>query len=269
MKSAIYETSGPAREYCQLAMNHYDGCTHGCRYCYAPDIKHQTPYSFQAKVDTRLTIQDIEESATRISNSVMSQRPILMSFLSDPYPPCEAFYNLTRSAMTTFHDHGLSYSILTKAGFLASRDFSIYKKGDSFGTTLTFLNEYKSRHWEPCAALPGERIENLMLAKQAGIPTWVSLEPVIEPLETLACIHASAPFVDHFKIGKLNHRNYAQFDAATWQQFLTSAVIACRNHKKGFYIKKSLGHYINFPDGYGEGPQLPMTTPTVNILEKV
>jgi hypothetical protein len=30
----IYEPKGPAREYAALALNLYNGCTHGCIYCY-------------------------------------------------------------------------------------------------------------------------------------------------------------------------------------------------------------------------------------------
>ena len=32
----VYKPRGRAREYSELACNLYRGCTHGCRYCYAP-----------------------------------------------------------------------------------------------------------------------------------------------------------------------------------------------------------------------------------------
>lgn len=34
--NVIYEPKGRAREYAPLACNLYMGCTHGCKYCYAP-----------------------------------------------------------------------------------------------------------------------------------------------------------------------------------------------------------------------------------------
>lgn len=34
--NVVYEPRGRAREYSELAYNLYRGCTHGCRYCYAP-----------------------------------------------------------------------------------------------------------------------------------------------------------------------------------------------------------------------------------------
>ena len=32
---AIYTPNGPAKEYADLALNHYLFCGHGCDYCYA------------------------------------------------------------------------------------------------------------------------------------------------------------------------------------------------------------------------------------------
>ena len=32
----IYEPSGKAREYAQLAANLYEGCDHRCTYCFGP-----------------------------------------------------------------------------------------------------------------------------------------------------------------------------------------------------------------------------------------
>lgn len=35
MRDPIYEPRGAAREYAELALNVYEGCTHQCAYCYA------------------------------------------------------------------------------------------------------------------------------------------------------------------------------------------------------------------------------------------
>jgi DNA repair photolyase len=41
--NVIYQPKGRAREYAPLACNLYMGCTHGCKYCYAPACMHKKP----------------------------------------------------------------------------------------------------------------------------------------------------------------------------------------------------------------------------------
>ena len=36
MNPIIYEPTGAALEYADLALNHYHCCSHGCVYCFAP-----------------------------------------------------------------------------------------------------------------------------------------------------------------------------------------------------------------------------------------
>jgi DNA repair photolyase len=252
MKSVIYATKGPAREYCEIALNLYKGCTHGCLYCYVPKITHQLRDGFHLDAIPRVSIDDIDISAAA---SEGDSRSVLLCFTSDPYQTTEEYRNLTRAAILSLHDYDHPVTILTKGGVLAQRDFGLYRPGDSFGVTLTFLDEEKSRLWEPGAALPGTRIKNLIAARKAGIPTWVSLEPVIDTQETISLIHTVAPYVDHFKVGKLNYDRLA--GKIDWKNFADEVIDALKFTKKGFYIKKGLAKYIGHPEGIKEGTQLP------------
>jgi DNA repair photolyase len=251
-KSVIYEPKGKALEYCPRAMNIYAGCTHGCLYCSSPLVLHKNPEEYHGAANRRLTAEDIEISAAATEGDT---RPVLLSFISDPYQPEEERLQLTRYAIETLHNYSHTVTILTKAGLLAQRDFGLYRAGDSFGATLTFLDERKSRLWEPGAGPPLARILNLMAAYDAGIPTWVSLEPVIEPHETLALIAATSRFVDHYKVGKLNYDRLA--DKIDWTQFALDVTSALHKVNRGFYIKQSLAAFIGHPEGIKEGRQLP------------
>ena len=39
----VYQPKGRALEYSELACNLYMGCTHGCKYCFAPACMRKTP----------------------------------------------------------------------------------------------------------------------------------------------------------------------------------------------------------------------------------
>lgn len=252
MKNIIYETKGRAREYCRWALNHYAGCTHGCLYCYAPKVTFRTPAEFNAAASPRVSTTEVSASAASFKGK---RGPVLLSFLSDPYQPAERELQLTREVIGILHDSDIIVTVLTKAGGLVQRDFELYRPGDSFGTTLTFLDRKKSRLWEPGAALPAERIENLIAAKKAGILTWASLEPVIDPAETIQLIHTAARWVDHFKVGKLNYDRLAE--KIDWRTFALQSIKAIQFHKKGFYIKNDLSKYVGQPGGLKEGLQIP------------
>jgi len=155
------------------------------------------------------------------------------------------------------HKAGLGVAILTKGGFRAMRDFPLLTQADLFGVTLTFTNPKRSVAWEPGAALPIQRIKSLQEAHKRGIPTWVSLEPVIDPMETLQLIEATSPFVGHYKIGKLNYAwklpkefNWPRID---WKTFARNARILLDSLGKSYYIKADLAKFLGEPDGITVG----------------
>lgn len=233
--SIIYETRGKAREYCELAVNLYRGCAHQCLYCYVPDATFQSRDEFSKPKPRKYALEKLHEDIKKLNGE---KRPVLLSFTSDPYQPIEEIHELTHRAIRILHNGGLNVVVLTKGGLRAERDFGILTDKDSVGVTLTFLNDNDSRKWEPYAALPAERIELLKRAKARNISTWASLEPVIDPEQTLKLICVSAPYVDEFKVGKLNHHPLA--DEIDWHRFGHEAERLLINLKKMYYIKRDL-----------------------------
>jgi DNA repair photolyase len=104
------------------------------------------------------------------------------------------------------------------------------------------MNQEKSLKFEPHAALPIERFLALEEAHDRGIETWVSLEPVIDPSETLYIINRTHSYVDSYKIGKLNYRPEAK--KVDWTKFVREAVNLLESYNKKYYIKKSLQGHI-------------------------
>jgi len=237
----LYEPKGRAREYAPLAVNLYSGCTHGCRYCYVPTIP---PYKF--KPDARAAFHACANPRRDVIRQLerdCRKRPgngerVLFCFTTDPYQDANNEHDLTRQAIEVLHAAGYNVQVLTKGGKNALRDLEVFLPSDAFAATMTLLSPEHSRKWEPGAAVPEERMETLELFHAAGIPTWVSLEPVLNPDSALEIIRQTHSFVDLFKVGKLNHHKLAErFD---WRAFGIAAVDLLESLSKSYYIKDDL-----------------------------
>lgn len=237
---AIYVPRGKALEYSPLALNLYKGCSHACAYCFAPSATFTPREKFSQKSYVRPRpgiLAELERDATKFAGD---QREVLMSFTSDPYQGSEEKHQVTRQALEILRTNRLRPTILTKGGALAQRDFDVLAQtpGSAFAVTLTSDNDAESREWEPGAALPDERIQNLRAAHDAGIRTWVSFEPVIDPDAALRLIERVHPFVDLFKVGKLNY--HAHSKTIDWPLFRSEVTRLLDKIGKPYIIKKDL-----------------------------
>lgn len=234
--SAIYKPSGRAQEYCELAVNLYRGCGHGCSYCFAPVILRMHPSDFMVAKEREGIIARIRKESPACRG-----REVLLCFSCDPYSPLDDKLQITRQTIEILHDNGVTVRILTKGGKRSERDFDLLssRPGLSFyGATLTFTEYEDSIRYEPGAALPDARFEALKIAHHLGIRTWASLEPVISPEQTLAIIHRTHEFVDAYKVGRWNYDKEAS--KIDWGAFGREAVDLLRGYGKEFYIKKDL-----------------------------
>jgi DNA repair photolyase len=247
--SIIYEPKGKAREYSPLACNIYDGCNHGCKYCYAPSIRYKTREDYYNVSPRRNILQELENDCKKYCNT---DKQVLLTFMSDPYNKLESELRLTRESLKLLYKYNIPVAILTKSRTVLN-DLDIIKKfGDNIqvGMTLTFDNDKDSLEWEKEASLPCERIEILKQLKENKIKTWASFEPVIDVWQSLNMINKSLEYVDIYKIGKIN--NYNGIDKTIdWNDFLDIAVNTLRKNKKPFYVKHDLRIAANKIKLYG------------------
>lgn len=236
----IYRPSGRAAEYAHLAINHYVGCRHGCMYCYVPATTRNN--DFHTKQAPK---KDVLYKLTRAApNFAGTDERVLLCFACDPYQPLNDELNLTREVIKILKDNDIPFQVLTKGGMRAVSDFDLYGPNDAFAATLTFLDEAKSKRAEPNAALPESRIRSLSVAKQKGIRTWVSLEPVIDTKASLELIRITHSFVDHYKIGKLNHAS-GDLTFQALRRFGIKAIELCREFGVDYWIKADLAKYLD------------------------
>lgn len=232
--SVIYTPKGKAREYSPLALNIYLGCSHQCKYCYC-----RSYFSFFS--DVVKSRKDIISQLEKELSQRKIEKQVLLSFIGDVY--CEGA-NITRDVLQILLKYQIPVAILTKNKNVL-RDINLFKKFKKImvGFTLTFTEEKHSLFYEPNASLPQERFEALKILHSNNIKTFVSLEPVIKPDQSLKIIDITHKDVDLFKVGKLNHHSEIE-RTINWSDFVVKAVKKLREYKKDFYIKKDLRKFI-------------------------
>lgn len=239
--SIIYEPSGMAKEYSPYACNLYIGCSHCCQYCYAPHTLQRSAGNYFGRPAPR---KDVLKYLEKDLQERRYHKQILISFIGDVYCDNADQSQTTKNALMLLNQYRAPVALLSKGGGKMLRDMDVFQDfGDRImvGSTLTFFDKDKSREWEPNAALPAERLAVLLGLHSAGIKTFASFEPVIEPSESLKLIEKTLidNSVDHYKIGKLN--NYKGLDKGVdWQSFLRDALAMLRPAKKQLYIKACL-----------------------------
>ena len=238
--SLIYTPAGKAREYSPNALNIYLGCTHACKYCYAPRCLHSAEEKYYITPSPRPGIA--EKLEKELNRGSVPKTQVLLSFIGDVYCETEDKNAATRECLEVLLKHKVPVAVLTKGGKRCLKDLDIFKKyGEhiQIGTTLTFDNDKDSEIWEPGAAIPKERLEMLKTLKENGIKTFASFEPVLIPEQSLALMEAGIDFIDTYKVGKIN--NFCGLDKnIDWVDFLTKTVKLLRENGKAFYIKHDL-----------------------------
>jgi len=217
------------------------GCSHYCKYCYAPRV-------LQRKNENYFGIPSPRNNVLRYLEKDLQARSyekqILLSFVGDVYSQTTDDSQTTRAALELLNKYKAPVAVLSKGGKKMLRDLDVFQAfGERImaGTTLTFMDEHKSKEWEAGAALPQERLEVLNELRRAGIKTFASFEPVLEIPESLKLIEQTIKddSVIHYKIGKLN--NYKGLDKGKdWRDYLKEALAMLRPAGKQIYIKKCL-----------------------------
>jgi DNA repair photolyase len=237
MTKIIYSPQNRAREFSPYALNVYLQCNFKCLYCYNARFPRSDSY-FGTPTPRPNLIPSLEK---QLSKEIINAQT-LISFMGDPYNSEERTHRMTRQVLEILFAHKIPVAILTKGGTNCLDDMDLFKRFNGqikVGASLTFIEEKDSLKWEPGAALPTNRFEALKELHQEGIKTWASLEPVVEPQQTLRIIQETHFYVDQYKVGKINHSPELE-RAVDWDKFLFEAVGLLRSLGKPFYVKKSL-----------------------------
>lgn len=170
------------------SLNPYQGCEHGCTYCYARPTHEYWGYS--AGVDFEKTIL-VKKNAPELLKKTLSNpkwevKTISLSGNTDCYQPCERTFGITRQLLEIMLEYRHPVSIITK-NVLINRDIDILTELAKLGLvgvniSLTTLNEDLRRRLEPRTATSKRKLETIQRLSNAGIPVNVMIAPVIPAL---------------------------------------------------------------------------------------
>ncbi len=185
--SILSKNNSPDIPY-TYSINPYQGCEHGCVYCYARNT--HTYWGFSAGLDWESKIVVKEKAAYLLEKEFLkgSWKPqtIVMSGNTDPYQPAERKYEVTRDLLKVFLKYKNPVSIITKNA-LVRRDIDMLKAlaTDNLSRvifSITTIRESLRRKLEPRSSNAVKLFEAIKALSSAGIPVGVMTGPVIPSL---------------------------------------------------------------------------------------
>jgi DNA repair photolyase len=171
-----------------FSVNPYQGCEHGCAYCYARNAHTYWGYSagldFESKIIIKRNAPALLEKA--FLSPGWEPTPISLSGNTDCYQPIERKMQLTRKLLEVCLRYGNPVGIITKNSLLL-RDLDILKalaaeKLVHVYISLTSLDEELRRKLEPRTATAAQRLQAIKTLSDAGIPCGVMTAPIIPGL---------------------------------------------------------------------------------------
>jgi len=171
-----------------FSINPYQGCEHGCVYCYARNSHNYWGFSAGIDFETKIIIKADAPRLLEKKFLARNWRPasIMLSGNTDCYQPLERKLKITRGLLKVFAKYRNPVGILTKNS-LVLRDLDLLRElaKNNLATvflSITTLNEKLRAKMEPRTASSIKRLKTLQELSEAGIPTGVMTAPIIPGL---------------------------------------------------------------------------------------
>ena len=167
------------------SINPYRGCEHGCIYCFARPTHAFHDLSPGLDFESRLFAKPDAAALLRaeLAKRGYVVRPIAFGTNTDPYQPIEADWRITRQCIEVLAETGHPLTITTKSDRV-TRDIDLLAPMAAKGlaavaVSITSLEPRIAMTVEPRAPAPERRLAAVRKLVAAGIPTYVSIAPVI------------------------------------------------------------------------------------------
>src|SRR5690606_16805826 len=190
-----------------FSANPYQGCEHGCVYCYARNSHEYWGYG--AGLDFERNILYKKNAPKLLEEKITSKNwqgsTIVFSGNTDCYQPLERKLEITRKCLQVMLKWKHPTGIITKNSLIL-RDLDILKEMAKLNIitvniSITSLSEETRRLLEPRTASINQRLKVVEVLSENGIPVRVMMAPIIPSLNS----HEILPLVK--KVAELGARD--------------------------------------------------------------
>ena len=167
------------------SINPYQGCEHGCIYCYARPSHSYLDLSPGLDFETRIFYKP--NAAARLleewQKPAYDCQPITIGANTDPYQPAEKSTRITRQLLELFDQYNHPVNLITK-GALITRDVDLLARLASqnlcsVAISLPTMDAGLKRIMEPRVPSAEVRLKAITTLSDAAIPTSVLMAPLI------------------------------------------------------------------------------------------
>ena len=186
-KNIISKNSSPDIPFAH-SINPYQGCEHGCIYCYARNAHQYWGFSAGLDFETKIVVK--KNAAELLEKQFLSRNwvstPIMLSGNTDCYQPIEKKLKITRNLLQVFAKYGNPVGMITKNSLIL-RDLDILKDLAAENLvhvyiSINSLDEKLRRILEPRTVSGLKRMKTIEELSKSGIPTGVMVAPIIPGL---------------------------------------------------------------------------------------
>ncbi len=183
-KSMINTVQSPdlAMDY---SLNPYQGCEHGCTYCYARLSHNYWGYSIADEFETNILVKTnaLDILKKELASKQYLVKPIMLSGNTDCYQPAEARFKLTRKILELFVMLRHPVQLITKNALIL-RDLDVLKELKelelvSVAISITASQDKTRRKMEPRASTIASRLKTIETLSTNKIPVHAMLAPII------------------------------------------------------------------------------------------
>jgi len=236
-------------EYADYSLNHIEGCSHGCLYpCYAMMMKKRCGIikNYQEWIKPKIVANALELLNKEIPKYKDKIQFVHLCFSTDPFMYQQPeVVDLTLKIIARLNKDNIRCTVLTKGIYPKQLlDKGKYGFNNEYGITLVSLdNDFKKRR-EPYSAPFEKRINSLKKLHEAGLKTWVSMEPYPTPnlvKQNLTALLNKISFVNKIIFGKLNYNT-----KSTQFRYSKNFYDSCVDIVTSFCQQKGIEHHIKF-----------------------